>query len=236
MVSCWKKQLQQIWEKVIHVDTLEQIPEVLKKHDIFPATELDHAEKMITAKHVDKEKKINYYAFYYFNSKMPKNRKNIFDRKPRNGYERPGNSSRKHITVYLDSEGSVYRCNPWNGKSYPVYAVTGNHRSKCSFDIQEDDLIILAVDETNKGKNEQDGSAEADFYKDEEKWIPVQFQKVTMEKFEPNQPGEMSFLRSHYTEKKKRYQLMDGLKPWRKLDPELEAFVCLLYTSDAADD
>mgnify|MGYP007078058207 FL=1 len=59
-VSCWKKQLQQIWEKVIHVDTLEQIPEVLKKHDIFPATELDHAEKMITAKHVDKEKKINY--------------------------------------------------------------------------------------------------------------------------------------------------------------------------------
>lgn len=224
-VSCWKKQLQQIWEKVIHVDTLEQIPEVLKKHDIFPATELDHAEKMITAKHVDKEKKINYYAFYYFNSKMPKNRKNIFDRKPRNGYERPGNSSRKHITVYLDSEGSVYRCNPWNGKSYPVYAVTGNHRSKCSFDIQEDDLIILAVDETNKGKNEQDGSAEADFYKDEEKWIPVQFQKVTMEKFEPNQPGEMSFLRSHYTEKKKRYQLMDGLKPWRKLDPELEAFV-----------
>ena len=69
--------MQQIWEKVIHVDTLEQIPEVLKKHDIFPATELDHAEKMITAKHVDKEKKINYYAFYYFNSKMPKNRKNI---------------------------------------------------------------------------------------------------------------------------------------------------------------
>ena len=106
-----------------------------------------------------------------------------------------------------------------------IHAVTGNHRSKCSFDIQEDDLIILAVDETNKGKNEQDGSAEADFYKDEEKWIPVQFQKVTMEKFEPNQPGEMSFLRSHYTEKKKRYQLMDGLKPWRKLDPELEAFV-----------
>ena len=38
--------MQQIWEKVIHVDTLEQIPEVLKKHDIFPATELDHAEKI----------------------------------------------------------------------------------------------------------------------------------------------------------------------------------------------
>ena len=47
-------------------------------------------------------------------------------------------------------------------------------------------------------------SAEADFYKDEEKWIPVQFQKVTMEKFEPNQPGEMSFFKKPLYRKKRR--------------------------------
>lgn len=212
----WKQSAEPITEKqlpmakVLHVEELYEIPNVLKQNNIEPEVWLDGNENIMTAVRVDEERHMKYFMLYAGHGidctpECPNPESFGVSGIYRKGttkpsYERP-DAAPQRIFVKLKEEGLVYQCNPWNGSMEPLDFWMQDKWNCGYIEIEEDELVILAL------------------YMQERK-IPVSFSNLTLESFEPDREGEHSFLRSHFTGKKQEIEL-DGpapcLLPWNKL-------------------
>lgn len=226
----WSCLMDSLWEseQLIHVDSIQEVPKTLQKHNVLPRVQSDGTMDIITALRVDEENKVNYYALYAYNRVKctPENpnpdelaASAVFQKGTTKGsYQRPGKNSQKVINIKLMGEGQVYQCNPWSGELLPMDFLTERGYSTGKVAIEEDEMVILAVFEK--------AIAEPVLYNAEKKVageIPVCFKTLELERFGPDSKMETSFLRSHFSEEKKVVQLKE-LLPWHQIDSSLEEF------------
>lgn len=226
----WTSLMNRVWalEEMIHVAAISEVPEALKQHKVLANVELDGTADVITAMHVDEEKKVNYYALYAYNKiKCTPEEPNpeelacsaMYQRGTTKGtYQRPGIKSQKIIPVKLKGRGQVFQCNPWNGEITPLDFVIENNYCTGKVAIEEDEMIILAVFE-----EERKGTELKNAEKKVEKEISVNIHSLELERFEADDIRETVFFRSHFSKDKKVIKLQK-LLPWNELDPSLEKF------------
>jgi hypothetical protein len=218
----WKVICDEIWQdrRLIHVDSLEDVPSVLKKNYIMPYIELDAKRDVVASLHIDEEKEIKYFILYAYNrvKYTPEEDEPYKKGTVKEWYQRPGIKSKDIISVRLEGEGQVYQCNPWSSELLPINFVSSEGYTEGKIAIEEDEMIILALfghpfKETTVFNAEKKVMEE----------IPIIAETLTLECFEPKTKGELSFLRSGFSKSKMILQL-DKFAPWCTLDPTLEEF------------
>lgn len=252
--------LERCWSSadIIHVDSLEEVPEVLGKRHIRARMELEGTSDLMTALRVQGGKR--YYVLYSYNRVSSTQTELNPDEisvsalykkgttKPT--YERPGASSRRKVKVRLQGTGAVSICNPWDGTRIPADFVEEEGYMSGTVFIEEDEMIVFLLEEqqsTGAGGHftaghvcaermaagQGEGCFAAEQLPMEETdsgctWIladrlPVRFDSLELESFEPDTGGECSFLRSGFV-KTGRIFCPIRLLPWKNLSPELVTF------------
>lgn len=223
----WEEAFDRLWknEKLIHADSMEEVPDCLLRAGILPRVRLDGNKDLMTAARVDESEDRIYYALYAYNriSCTPE------DPNPdeilcsaayqkgttKGSYERPGERSRQSVPVSLLGTGAVYRCDPWTGKFTPLAFKEKNGRMEGRVEIEEDEMLLLAL-------NQKETQPEA-VSEEKGRKLPVHFVSLELQEILPDTPGETSFLRSHFSDQVLRYEL-SGLCPWNELDDSLKDF------------
>ena len=226
-IEKWNNLMDTLWVSgdMIHISRIEDVPMVLEDNNILPNVMLDGTMDIITAMRVDEEKEMKYYSLYAYNRieytpENPEMRYNFyFNTDTTKGmYERPGKKSQRIIDVHLKGKGQVYQCNPWNGELTPINFNYKNGYCSGKVAIEEDEMLLLTIDETSSvegmGLNTE---------KRVLREISVAFSTLELERFEPDDDKETSFLRSHFSKDKKEIQLK-SLQPWHLLDSTLDKF------------
>lgn len=228
----WLRLRDEVWEqkKLLHVRKKLEIPELLKSEGILPELLISAADNesrrghYITAVHEDEKNGITYYAVYQhncvdFTPDTPNEEELACSALYRKGttkgaYVRPGRKSFSKLTLSLERPGTVYLCDPWSGHTERLDFHFENRRNCGSIDLQEDEMILLAVI-----PEKQDDEIILPVETGE---IPIELNTLRLEAFEPESGEETSFLRSGFG-KGTEYTL-GHLVPWRELAPELETF------------
>ena len=228
----WELLMEQVWKLpgLIHVKTIEDVPEVLIQEKLLPRVWLEGKKDVMTAVRVDDSRKCLYYALYAYNRivyspECPNEEESACSAVYRKGtvkgsYRRPGKVSRQWINIKLKGNKTVLRCDPWTGKVWKEHSqydpVSGY--SSLELQIEEDELILFQMD---YGRKEEALVQEYCPIRKEE--YPIHFSELLLESFEPEREGEGSFLRSGFYGQPIVIQL-ECLLPWRKLDSRLEHF------------
>ena len=231
----WKKTLDRIWElnEICHVRSVETVPGMLAELGVRPEIQLNGEKQFMTACRVDEKNGKKYAAVYHYNcvEYSPENLNPdeiavsaIFKKGTTKGsYRRPGRASRQKCCVGIKGKGTVWCLEPFSGKRRKLDFIYKAGYMQGSVWLEEDELIILELDK--KTENISDGEVECSENTDrsvEETYIPIQWESLSLESFEPASPEETSFLNSKMVPYKE-ISLAD-LKPWRKLMPECEHF------------
>jgi hypothetical protein len=228
--SAWNVLCDEIWHdmRLIHVNSPDDVPSVLKKYHIPPYIEFDAKNDVAASLHVDEEKEIKYFILYAYN-RVKYTQKSL---KPlsieedeiykkgtiKEWYQRPGIKSKSIISVRLEGEGQVYQCNPWSNELLPINFVSSEGYTEGKIAIEEDEMIILALFR-HPLKETAVFNAEKKIMEE----ISINAETLTLECFEPKTRGEISFLRSGFSKSKMILQL-DKFAPWCAMDPTLEEF------------
>jgi hypothetical protein len=167
-------------------------------------------------------------------------------------YERPGTLSRRTVRVKLKGNGKVSVYDPWTGKMKSTNFCVGEDGYMEGYvRIEEDELLLLVMHtETVPGgvnrRESADQRESIELRKSAKQWESadrresanqqtnrgiseiggcgtIRLETLELEAFEPCTEGEVSFLRSGFTEKKMCITL-DELLPWKDLSPELIHF------------
>lgn len=222
----WRQALEDVWEIVAHVPSKAEVPSKLSDLGIRARVSLpDAAMDMITAVHQDGEQQ--YYALYGYNRVIyapgdPNHSETGVSAQFRQGttkgtYVRPGASSRKRNRVLLHGKGDVYACNYWNGTKEPLSFVYDAKADAMTgwVELEEDELVILLMG--------SELTCRAPAVPVEKASLAVKLDKLELRSFEPKAEGEISFLRSDFSDEVLSIKL-DELKPWRMLDESLSRF------------
>lgn len=233
----WNKELGKAWnsDAVIHVSARGEVPETLKKLEVMPEVMLDGKRDIMTAVHEDE--KIRYITLYAYNRvDYTPNEANpdefgvsaVFGKTSKSSYQRPGKKSSGVVSVSIQGTGRIWICNPWTGKRNQIDC---SECQKIAIDMEEDEMILLAVSkETDSfAKYEvKNGLQNADAYADEKATEhtvgTIIFDRLELEKFCPNEEGEVSFLRSGFQKWGEPIAIKE-LWPWNELDSRLKKFV-----------
>lgn len=245
----WRECLELLWkhDHVIHVNCVDEIPDILENLGIIPEIRLEGKMDVMTASYHDKENYMRYDILYGYNrARYTPDDPNpdelavsaIYQKGSIKGsYTRPGAVSRQKISVSLNGCGKVWVCNPWNGKMDAAdFKYNGSGRMTGQIEIEEDEMIILAVEEAAANETTDSEATADEMVMDEmvatetlegnEKhmdWLPVAFHTLELRVFEGESPEEFSFLRSRFSQNEVTMKI-DCLKPWRQLDGKLEHF------------
>lgn len=225
----WNQLMNQVWQskKLIHTETLQQVPELLLKNGILPEIKLDGEVDIVTAYRVDETKNIKYAALYAYNKIIcsPEDPNPdelscsaLFQKgTTKSSYQRPGSVSRKKINIKIKGDGQVYLCNPWSKKIIPLDTKQIGDYCSVSISVEEDELVILAVMQGINKKNKLNMEKECSMR------LPIQFNTLSLQEFLPNNEQEKSFLRSSF-QKCTRDISIEELRPWRLISEDLEYF------------
>lgn len=241
----WQQAIERLWtmKGVLHACTLKQVPDVLEAAGIVPEIRLAGDMDIMTAVRWDRENHWRYYALYGYNPveyapEEPNSEELAVSAIYKKGttkpsYRRPGTTGRKHILAGLKGNGNVYRCDPWSGrKEKMAFADNGSGYMAGWLDIEEDEMILLAMDLSDVGQTKGQLAAKPDLCLETQAGtmntssgnrVTVTFTELELESFEPIQKGEVSFFRSGFSGCKQCLKL-EQLLPWRHLDHRLEHF------------
>lgn len=220
--DAWHAALERAWCAATHVECLVHVAGALDAMGIQADVSLAGSMDIATATRWGDD--VRYYALYAYNriilSKDDPNPDELscsaMYRKgtTKGSYARPGDVSRRRIAVRLRGYGAVHACDPWSGKTRVLDFLQDGDYMAGYVDIQEDEMIILAV----LPRMERDARVErlATAH-------PVRFETLELASFEPDAESEVSFLRSHFAEEGIAMQLQE-LRPWRHLDSSLAHF------------
>lgn len=231
----WQRLMDRVWEApgLIRGASIQDAPELLKERGIRPRAELGGGMDLMTAVRADEGQGVRYYAFYGYNRVVyapgePHSEEMAVSAMYRQGttkssYRRPGRGSRRRIPTSLDAVGTVYLLNPWSGRERELEFTARDGRMEGSIEIEEDEMVLLAVREGEAPKAGREAADEnAEFEMEAE--IPVRFDSLTLFEFRPDTEEETSFLRSSFAPESRTIAPVE-LRPWHELDPDLETFV-----------
>ncbi len=223
----WASLLERAWALGAHTATLEGVPEALAALGVVPSVSLESGIDIMTATHDGGD--VRYCALYANNRVLQAQPGEVADEilasadykkgTVKRAYSRPGEKSRRKISVSLEGEGRVLLMDPWSGRSRDAgFVPDGAGRMQGTVSIEEDELLLLALDRSEQAHAvpEQEDISDAPL-------LPVDFENVTLYAFEPNEPGEKSFLRSGFGSEGRIFTLTEPL-PWCELSPELAKF------------
>lgn len=215
----WQEYMNQVWDDpgLIHIDTLSEVPRVIP---VPPRIKLETGMDIMSACRADRDAK--YYALYGYNrvcfTPENPNRDEIgVSSMYRQGtvkgsYQRPGQASRKTVSVSLEGNGAVYLWNPWDGTKELLSFTPSNGRMLGCLDIEEDELLILSVE-----AGQHSGICESEMCQS------ISLDALELYAFGPDTPQETSFLRSGFAETPTAIRLSE-LKPWKDMAPDLISF------------
>ncbi len=215
------------------VAAIEDVPETLLSKGIEPRIRTECGHDLITAVHETEE-----YTFYilYANNRV------MFDRKDltlgtthvtggyrpgtmKNTYERPGDPSRSCVKLSIEAGGQISVYDPWDNSFIPSGLVPEGNHAKGELWIEEDEMLILA--EEKQGEEKAAMSEKTAFAAvspaSKRNLIPIRFERLQLNAFEPEKPGEYSFLRSRFSTESRTYMIEEA-KAFSEIDPELERF------------
>lgn len=245
----WAEELEKAEKagNIYRLKTEREVPEFLMKIGILPDVVLDGGMDIMTAEHVDEDEALTCYMLYAYNRAEadPENPNpdeisvSAMYRKgtTKGSYERPGSISRRKVSVRLKGNGTVYECNPWDGKirKRDFQAGPDGYMSGTVF-LEEDEMILLALTK-EKGVSQDRNPG---FSGEGKESGSVRFDTLRLEEFVPEKEGETSFLRSGFvpyggiqnstgresagSPSASEVIKLDKLAPWRKLDARLEHF------------
>ena len=227
----WAAQMEAVWENpaLVHGAGVEDAAGILAEQGIRPRAAVESPMDLITALHENAESGVRYYYLYGYNrvefapeaagdheemSVSAVYRKGT----TKSTYRRPGAGSRHNVCVSLEGTGAVSLLDPWSGTGRPLAFAEADGRMEGTVSLEEDELLILAVDPGAKACAGCCG---------EPREIPLHFESLSFVPFGPDSAEEKSFLRSGFGEVTKTIALDGGpevLAPWRELDPELAYF------------
>jgi len=232
----WRNEMEKLWNsnKLLHAENASEVPKILKLNGILPEVQLSGERNLMTATRVDENTNTVYYALYYYNEvEYTPHEPNpeefsvsaLFKRGTTKGtYRKAGRKSRRKIHVKLHGVGNVYLCDPWSNKKTRLHFYEEKGYMCGTVNIEEDELLILMLQKNEKPEQYWRLDCSSRLNKTENKIISVTFNKLELQEFIPNTSEETSFLRSHFSEEKKIYNLSGLLKPWKELDPSLQYF------------
>ena len=213
------------------VSMIEDVPETLLSRGIGPRIRTQCSHDLITAVHETED--CNFYILYA-------NNRVEFDWKDlsfgtthvsggfrpgttKNTYERPGDASRSYAELSIESRGPLFVYDPWNNSFRPSGLSADGTRVKGGLWIEEDEMLILAEDKTGCQEPAGRKAFAAVSPASELNRIPIRFERLQVNAFEPEKPEEYSFLRSRFSAESRTY-IIEKAEDFAKIDPELEHF------------
>lgn len=138
-------------------------------------------------------------------------------------YARPGAPSRREVEVTIEGAGAVSLCDPWSGTERPAAFIDdGAGHVRGTVLIEEDEMLVLRLHDADGGAAAP--CAPAARVLEEVDGAAISWERLRLRSFEPDEPGELSFLRSHLIAEERVIKLSGRLRPWRELEPGLERF------------
>lgn len=234
--TAWKELLMSVWgmKEIVHVSCYKEVPEALRKHNIFPEVILSGDTDVMTSVRYDQDSHMRFYGLYAYN----RVRYSPDDPNPdelsvsalyakgttKGSYQRPGRRSRRKIPVKIKGNGKVYLCDPWSGIAKPVNFINvENGYMGGNIIIEEDELILLVLNECEKAEIAQDTAPELKENYEQKGQADIAFDMLELEKFQALQPKEISFLRSGFVKTDFKIRLNQPV-PWKDIKPELQYF------------
>ncbi len=215
------------------VCAIDSVPDVLLSHGISQRIRTECGHDLITAVHERRE--ADFYVLYA-------NNRAGFDEKPldtgtmrvkggyrpgtvKNTYERPGEASRTRVKLSVSCSGPLFVYNPWDDSLSPSGLKAEGGRAEGELWIEEDEMLILADVKSAAGEPEHTQRKAFAAVSPSEKtgFTPIRFDQLEIRAFEPEKPGEYSFLRSRFSAESRLYALTEA-KAFSEVDPALEYF------------
>jgi hypothetical protein len=215
------------------ISSIEDVPETLLSKGIEPRIRTECGHDLITAVHETED--YNFYILYANNRVEFDLRELRFGTthisggyRPgtmKNTYERPGDGSRSYVKLSVESQGPLSVYDPWGNSFSPSGLVKSGNHVNGGLWIEEDEMLILAEEKTGAKKAEASErkafAAVSPALKID--LVPILFERLQMNAFEPEKQEEYSFLRSRFSTEGRTY-LIEKAEAFSEIDPELEHF------------